>query len=85
MTIKKTLESFDERFLSFRDPDIVDGFAKDEIKDFIKEAIIQALEEITPERMTIQKGDSRGYIEFAEGHNNCREELEYNKTKFLNN
>lgn len=37
-------ERFDEKFLAFRDPDIVDGFARNEIIKFIQQEIDKAVE-----------------------------------------
>ena len=39
-------KEFDKRFLSFTDPDIVDGFAKDKIIDFIQSLLDKRDEEL---------------------------------------
>jgi len=69
--LTQILKDFDEQFIIFKDPDIVDGFAKDEIKTFLTSAIKGVLEEVKP-----HKPENRMLtIGQKEGYTACREQV----------
>ena len=42
--ILDTIEEFNKKFIAFENPDIVDGFAADQIRSFLKQALTNAFE-----------------------------------------
>jgi hypothetical protein len=58
MTLKQLMQEFDDKFIVFRDPDIVNGFKKTELEDLIKQAHQAGRESVLDNKLN-KEGDDQ--------------------------
>lgn len=80
-TIEDTLKKFDEQYENSSLFYCYDG-CRESLRDFIKEAIKLAMDEMTPKLIEIDKEVSTDYVA---GMKRVIDQLEQNKAEFLNN